>query len=111
VVKPVHREEVRQAPRDVRNSLKPIKRLISRSPRFMQDQERAMLNDGLAHSRPLTVVYQFQQQLSALFTERSASQERLLTLLQEWCRAAEATGIAALAEFSQHMRGYALRTA
>ena len=111
VVRRVHREEIRHAGRDVQGSLKPIKRLISRSPRFLGDHDRALLVDGLAHSRALTVVYQFQQQLSALFSERSASQERLLALLHEWCRAAEATGIAALAEFAQRIRGYAVRTA
>jgi len=111
VVTPVHRQEVRQAPREVRTLLKPVKRLISRSPRFMQEGERVQLDHGLAHSRALTVVYQFQQKLNALFAERTASQERLLSQLQEWCREAEATGIAALAEFVQHMRGYALRVA
>ncbi len=111
VVHRVHRDEVRQAAREVKGTLKPIKRLISRSPLFLLEQDRALLNDGLAHSRALTVVYQFQQQLSALFSERSASQERLLDQLQVWCREAEATGIAALAEFVQHIRGYALRTA
>ncbi len=110
VVAPVHREAIRHAPRELKSSLKPVRRLITRSPRFMRDRERALLTDGLSYSQPLTVVYQFQQQLSALFSERSASQERLLNQLQEWCRGAEATGIAALAEFVTHMQGYALRT-
>lgn len=109
VVHPVHREAVREAPHEVRDVLKPLKRLIARSPRFMPARERALLEDGLAHSRPLAVVYQFQEKLGALFTERTASPERLLAQLQEWCREAEASGVAALAEFVQRMHGYALR--
>lgn len=111
VVNRVHREELRQAAGDVKGHLKPIKRLLSRSPRFLGEQERSQLSDGLAQSRALTVVYQFQQQLQALFAERAASQERLLAQLHEWCREAEKTGIAALAEFVDRIRGYSLQTA
>ena len=109
VVHRVHREELRHATHDVKGQLKPVRRLISRSPRFLGERERGVLNDGLAHSLALTVVYQFQQQLGAIFTERSATQERLLQQLQDWCRAAEATGIAALAEFADRVRGYSLQ--
>lgn len=111
VVQRVHREELRQAGNEAKGPLKPIKRLISRSPRFLGDTERIVLNEGLAHSRALTVVYQFQQQLQALFAERAASQDRLLAQLQEWCREAEATGVAALAEFADRIRGYSLQQA
>jgi stearoyl-CoA desaturase (Delta-9 desaturase) len=111
VIHRVHREEVRQADGPVKGQLKPIKRLLSRSPRFLAAREQALLSDGLAHSRALTVVYQFQQQLQALFAERAASQERLLSQLQEWCREAETTGIAALAEFANRIRAYSLQPA
>ncbi|MGH8597958.1 MAG: DesA family fatty acid desaturase [Gammaproteobacteria bacterium] len=110
VVRRVHREELRQAGVDIKGQLKPIKRLLNRSPRFLGERELRQLTDGLAHSRALTVVYQYQQRLQALFTERAASQDRLLTMLQDWCREAEKTGIAALEEFAQRIRGYALQT-
>ena len=51
-------------------------------------------------------MYEFQQALLALFNERQASQERLLQALQDWCRAAEATGIAALEDFARRLPGY-----
>jgi stearoyl-CoA desaturase (delta-9 desaturase) len=109
VVARVHRDELRVAPDTARSELKGIRRLLSRSPRLLGEAERRALREGLAHSRPLTVVYDFQQQLRALFLERAASQERLLNQLQEWCRAAEATGITALVDFAARVRGYALR--
>ncbi len=111
VVRRVHREEVSSAPAPARATLQPLRRLLSRSPVLLGPEEEAVLTQGLASSRALAVVYQFQQRLGALFTERSASQESLLEKLQEWCREAEATGIAALADFSRRVPAYALRPA
>ena len=52
-----------------------------------------------------------EQRLHALVAERTASQERLLAQLHEWCLEAEASGVAALADFSDRIKGYVLRTA
>lgn len=108
VVRRVHREEVSSAAPPTRATLRPLRSLLSRSPVLLGPEEEAALSQGLASSCALAVVYQFQQRLGALFTERSASQETLLEKLQEWCREAEATGIAALADFSRRVRAYAL---
>ncbi len=91
--------------------LKPTRRLLSRADARLGEHERRALLDALAHSRALSTVYQFQKRLTAIFSERAASQERLLQQLQEWCRQAEETGIEALGEFAQRLRGYTLRTA
>ena len=111
VVRRVHREEVRGAPQAERARLRPLARLIARAPRRLAPQDEAVLSAGLDRSRALALVYQFQQRLHALVAERSASQERLLVQLHDWCREAETSGVAALAEFSQRIKGYALRTA
>ena len=111
VVRRVHREEVRVAPQAERARLRPLARLIARAPRRLAPQDEAVLSAGLDRSRALALVYQFQQRLHALVAERSASQERLLVQLHDWCREAETSGVAALAEFSQRIKGYALRTA
>lgn len=109
VVSRVHRDEVRRADSHAQGELKPLKRLISRSERFMADHERLVLSAGLAKNRTLATVYQFQQRLRALYTQRSASHEGLLEQLEQWCHEAEASGIAALADFVERLRGYALR--
>ena len=109
VVTRVHRDEIRHADSAVQSELKPLKWLISRSERFMADHERSVLRAGLAKSRALATVYQFQQRLRALYAERAASQERLLSQLEEWCHEAEATGITALAEFVDRLRRYSLQ--
>jgi len=108
VVYRVHQDEVAGAPKGERHELQPLKRLIPRADHRLGERERAYLRDGLSKSRALATVYEFQQRLLMLFSERQASQERLLQSLQEWCEAAEATGIAALEEFARRLDGYRL---
>jgi len=110
VVHPVHRDEIARADRALRAALKPLKRLIYRTDLLLGERDRARLVQGLAHSKALATVYDFQRQLAALFNERQATQERLLQSLQEWCQQAEQTGIAALEEFALRLRGYRLAT-
>ena len=80
--------------------------MLSRAEKLLGEHERNSLQKGLAHSRALATVYEFQQALLALFNERQASQERLLQSLQDWCAAAESTGIAALEDFARRLAGY-----
>jgi stearoyl-CoA desaturase (delta-9 desaturase) len=46
-------------------------------------------------------------ELAALWSRSMASREHLVAQLEDWCRRAEASGIASLAEFSQRLRRYA----
>jgi stearoyl-CoA desaturase (delta-9 desaturase) len=47
-------------------------------------------------------------ELAALWERSNASKEQLLRQLQDWCRRADASGIAPLVDFSQRLRSYAL---
>ncbi|HWM41576.1 MAG TPA: transposase, partial [Burkholderiales bacterium] len=69
--------------------------------------EGARLAEVLKNSRALTTAVAMRHELAALWERSSASKEQLLRQLQDWCRRAEASGIAALAEFSQRLRSYA----
>ena len=111
VVNQVHSEEVKQAAGDKLAMIKPIRRLLAKDETMLDDSARAQIAAGLSCSDTLEVVYQFKLKLAEIWNERTASQERLLAALQEWCKAAEATGIRALEEFSQSLRGYTLQTA
>jgi stearoyl-CoA desaturase (delta-9 desaturase) len=46
-------------------------------------------------------------ELSALWSRSTESSEQLLARLQDWCRRAEASGIAPLAQFSLQLKRYA----
>ncbi len=111
VVKRVHRDELRNAAGDVRGKLKPLGRLLLRDDQRLNADERGALEEALSLSRSLEVVYSFRQQLQAIYEQRSASREKLLALLQDWCQRAEKTGIQALQDFSQTLRGYTLPAA
>ena len=65
----------------------------------------------LARFNNLKIVYQYRQQLQSVWACKASNQEMLQQALQEWCQQAEETGIAALQEFSQRLRGYSLQTA
>ena len=55
----------------------------------------------------LQTKYSMRRELAAVWGRSSASREQLVRQLQDWCRRAEASGIAPLAEFSKRLRSYA----
>jgi stearoyl-CoA desaturase (delta-9 desaturase) len=81
------------------------RRLVSEIPAVAtQGQEK--LAATLATNQTLQTIYDFKQKLKAVWMQRSKDQAELLARLQAWCAEAEASGIAALREFSQQLRGY-----
>ena len=64
-------------------------------------------NETLAKCRSLAIVIAMRDELTALWARSSASKEQLLRHLQDWCIRAEASGVAALVDFSQRLRSYA----
>lgn len=108
VVKQVYREEKAKASDTSKDLFKRGKRWLVRHEALMDNRAKQRLEELLAQSQSLTVVYEYQQRLQALWQEKTASQERLLDALQDWCQQAEQTGITALEEFAQSVRGYSL---
>ena len=72
---------------------------------------QARLQAALDQSDALTVAYQYKQRLKAIWQERSASQERLVQALKEWCEEAEASGIAALEDFARRVPRFQMAAA
>jgi stearoyl-CoA desaturase (delta-9 desaturase) len=85
------------------------RRLLAREGSRLDAVARAKLESLLAQSQTLTTVYQFRERLQAIWARSTASQEVLLGNLQDWCRAAEATGIQALERFAQNLKGFSLQ--
>ncbi|MGH8605232.1 MAG: DesA/ISL3 alpha bundle tail domain-containing protein [Gammaproteobacteria bacterium] len=100
---------MRWANEHVREMLKPMKSLLTQEETQMDEEAKRQLERGLEYSQRLAVVYQFKLRLQQLWKEKRATQEGLLQSLQEWCRQAEASGIKALQEFVQFLRGYTLQ--
>jgi stearoyl-CoA desaturase (delta-9 desaturase) len=58
-------------------------------------------------STALSTIYAMRQELNVLWERSTETSEQLLARLQDWCRRAEASGIAPLAQFSVQLRRYA----
>ena len=84
-----------------------MKRFLLADPASLTETERAELSAALAKSKAVATIYAMRQELSSLWERSTESSEQLLARLQDWCRRAEASGIAPLAAFSHKLRRYA----
>jgi stearoyl-CoA desaturase (delta-9 desaturase) len=109
VLKPVTRAELCRSQRHCRRVARRARKLLVREQ--LDELSRQRLEQILAHSQRLKVVYQFREQLRQIWERNAASQEALLKSLQDWCQRAEATGIQALEGFSRNLRGLSLVSA
>jgi stearoyl-CoA desaturase (Delta-9 desaturase) len=105
VIAPVFRELRRR-----RGTLnRSARKLLVRDPMVLSERARADLQRILAAYRELRTVYEFRERLRQLWSDGNLSNERLLEHLREWVAQAERSGIRALQEFAQSLRGYALK--
>lgn len=108
VLKPVTREALCVKGRPCRVSARRATRVLAHTWSQLDETGRRNLEQLLAQSRELRVVYQFRERLRDIWERNAPSQEALLQQLQDWCHQAEATGIHALERFSRQLRGLAL---
>ena len=108
-VKRTYAEEVERlkhwSPRDA-EALRSLKRALLRG-QAAADAESTRLAEALKNSAGLATVVAMGHELASLWERSSASKEQLLRQLQDWCSRAEASGVAALVDFSQRLRSYA----
>jgi len=71
------------------------------------ERERAALARAMDSSKVLATIYAMRQELNALWERSTETSDQLLARLQDWCRRAEASGIAPLAQFSLQLKRYA----
>jgi stearoyl-CoA desaturase (delta-9 desaturase) len=73
----------------------------------LPERDRATLSKAMESSKALATIYAMRQELNALWERSTDSSEQLLARLQDWCRRAESSGIAPLAQFSLQLKRYA----
>jgi stearoyl-CoA desaturase (Delta-9 desaturase) len=88
-------------------TLRRVKRWLSSDAAALSEKDRARLAHALEHSKVLHQIYAMRQELALLWGRSTESSEQLLARLQDWCRRAEASGIAPLAQFSLQLKRYA----
>lgn len=112
VLKRTYREEMKRLRRAYHQhrheigALKQIKHWLHLDADELQDQQRQVLARALKQNERLQTMYQLKHDLAAIWARSAATQEQLLKSLEDWCHQAEASGIQALAEFSQRLRCY-----
>ena len=111
VIRPVLRAERKQCDDSCKRVLRRARGLLVRDASLINAHARERLEQILSRFNNLKIVYQYRQQLQSVWASKASSQEMLQKALQEWCQQAEETGITALQEFSQRLRGYSLQTA
>ena len=111
VLREIYREEMKRLDAHKRGMLRRAKVLLGREESMLSADARARLDGALEHSDALARAYEFRRRLIAIWQERTASQERLLQSLREWCEEAEASGIASLQEFARRLPRYSMSAA
>ncbi|MFO1303490.1 MAG: fatty acid desaturase [Burkholderiales bacterium] len=92
---------------EMKFSKRRMKRILLADPAKLDDAEREELSLALAKSKSFATIYAMRQELASLWERSTESSEQLLARLQDWCRRAEASGIAPLVAFSHKLRRYA----
>ncbi len=90
-----------------RLSASTVRRLMLADPASLTPPQQERLQSLLTGSKVLATVYNMRQELCAIWARSTASRDQLVKQLEDWCRRAEASGIAALQEFSRNLRCYA----
>lgn len=109
VVGRVYEEELRKADASAHNLIKPLRTLLTREDSLISEEVKECLRHLLPLTPTLEIVYEYKLQLQRLWQEQTATQEALLSALQDWCRQAEQTEIRALEDFAHSLRGYTLQ--
>jgi stearoyl-CoA desaturase (delta-9 desaturase) len=94
--------------RGIKIDMPDFKRWLHRDAEELKAHERKRLEEVLTESEVLATIYSMRQELGSVWARSTKSKEQLLHQLEEWCGRAEASGIAALGDFSRTLRGYAI---
>src|SRR3982750_1710713 len=88
-------------------SLRRVRHWLHMDAKALPEPDRVHFETTLESSTILHTVYGMRQELAALWERSTESRKQLLARLQDWCRRAEASGIAPLQQFSRQLRSYA----
>jgi len=87
---------------------KALRRLMVRETSLVSTEEQARLEALLAQHPTLKTVYEMRLALQQVWQRRGESKEAMLDALKDWVARAEASGIAALRDFADEFKSYAL---
>ena len=91
--------------------LRRARRLMCREASLLTETKRGQLYQALDLNPTLQKVYAMKQRLQEVWSKSATTQEHVLKALEDWCKAAETSGIDALREFSANLKRYELSAA
>ena len=103
VLKPQLKAESESLPRRLRRALRS-------EGRWLDDARRQRMQDYVAARPQLQQLLEFRRRLMEIYEIKSADAAAKMDALKAWCHEAEASGIAALQDYSMRLKGYALVT-
>lgn len=106
VIVPTLADEAQRAGDNVKSMPRRMRRALADGGRWLDGEGRDRLQAVLARRPTLKTVWEFRARLSALMEQRGADQA--LKGLQQWISEAEASGIRALQDFAQRLKGYSV---
>ena len=111
VIGPLVKQELAKADASVRDHFYRAKRLLSREPSLLKDQQQARIDRMLEHSHALKVIYEKRLALQMIWAKTSTNGHDMLEAIKHWIHDAEASGIHSLREFAEQLKTYSLRPA
>ncbi len=109
VIVPTLRDEAQHAGESIKAIPRRMRRALADGGRWLDSEGRDRMQVVLARRPTLKTVVEFRARLAALMEQRGA--EQALKGLQQWIREAEGSGIRALQDFAQRLKGYTVVTA
>jgi stearoyl-CoA desaturase (delta-9 desaturase) len=109
VIVPTLSDETHHAGESLKAMPKRIRLAMADGGRWLDSEGHDRMQAVLAKRPTLKVVVEFRSRLAAVMEQRGA--EQTLKSLQQWIHEAEESGIRALQEFAQRLKGYAVATA
>lgn len=108
VIAPTLRAEAQQAGDSLRSLPRRMRKALVNGGRWLDDDASQRLRAFIAQRPNLATVYEYRQRLRAVYERTGQSSDAMLESLRQWCVEAEASGIEALAQFADRLKGYAL---
>jgi stearoyl-CoA desaturase (delta-9 desaturase) len=112
VLKPALRDEAQAAGARLRALMpRKLRKGLVDDGRWLKPEAREQMRQWVAQRPRIRILVEHRARLSALLEARTHNAAESLQNLQAWCRDAEASGIRALQEYSERLKGYSLQTA
>ena len=109
VIVPTLRDEAQHAGENIKSVPRRMRLALADGGRWLDNEGRDRMQAVLAKRPTLQTVCDFRTRLSALMEQRGADQA--LNGLQQWIHEAEQSGIQALQNFAQRLKGYGVTNA